>query len=80
MSGAAPQRSVRKRGPLRAVEDELAQPGDGAERVRLKFLPEGAEVTPDHEHDAFDWWPAEIDEWPAEAGEALPLVARWLTA
>ncbi len=29
---------------MRAVEDELAQPGDGAERVRLKFLPEGAEV------------------------------------
>ena len=29
---------------LRAVEAELAQPGDGAERVRLKFLPDGAEV------------------------------------
>ncbi len=48
--------------------------------VGQAWLPDGAEVTPDHEHDAFDWWPAEIDEWPAEAGEALPLVARWLTA
>ncbi len=44
MSGAAPQRSVRKRDTLRAVEDELVLPGDGAERVRLKFVPDGAEV------------------------------------
>ncbi|MDE3131063.1 MAG: 2Fe-2S iron-sulfur cluster binding domain-containing protein, partial [Acidobacteriota bacterium] len=44
VSGAAPQRSVRRRETLRAVEDTLAQPGDGAERVRLKFLPDGAEV------------------------------------
>jgi uncharacterized 2Fe-2S/4Fe-4S cluster protein (DUF4445 family) len=44
VSGAAPQRSVRQRDTLRAVEEELVQPGDGAERVRLKFLPDGAEV------------------------------------
>ncbi len=44
MSGAAPQRSARKRDTLRAVEEELAAPGDGSERVRLKFLPDGAEV------------------------------------
>jgi 8-oxo-dGTP diphosphatase len=36
-------------------------------------------VTPDHEHDAFAWWPREIDDWPPEAGEALPLMARWLS-
>ena len=35
-------------------------------------------VTPDHEHDEYDWWPADIDRWPAEAGEALPRMARWL--
>ncbi|HEX3434489.1 MAG TPA: NUDIX hydrolase [Solirubrobacteraceae bacterium] len=35
-------------------------------------------VTPDHEHDAYDWWPADIDQWPAEAGDALPRMARWL--
>jgi 8-oxo-dGTP diphosphatase len=38
-----------------------------------------AEVKPDHEHDEFAWWPREIDEWPAEAGEILPRMARWLT-
>ena len=38
-----------------------------------------ATVTPDHEHDAFAWWPREIEEWPPEAGEALPRMARWLS-
>jgi 8-oxo-dGTP diphosphatase len=36
-------------------------------------------VTPDDEHDKFAWWPSEIDQWPPEAGEALPLMARWLS-
>jgi 8-oxo-dGTP diphosphatase len=47
--------------------------------VGQAWLPEGAEVVPDHEHDAFAWWPAEIDAWPAEAGETLPRMARWLS-
>ncbi len=49
--------------------------------VGQAWLAEGAEeaVTPDHEHDAFAWWPREIDEWPPEAGEALPRMARWLS-
>jgi 8-oxo-dGTP pyrophosphatase MutT (NUDIX family) len=36
-------------------------------------------VRPDHEHDAFAWWPRAIDEWPEEAGEVLPRMARWLS-
>ena len=49
--------------------------------VGQAWLAEGAEetVTPDHEHDAFAWWPREIDEWPPEAGETLPRMARWLS-
>jgi ADP-ribose pyrophosphatase YjhB (NUDIX family) len=49
--------------------------------VGQAWLPAGADeaVTPDHEHDAFAWWPPEIDDWPAEAGEALPRMARWLS-
>lgn len=45
------------------------------------WLAEGVEeaITPDHEHDAFAWWPRAIDEWPPEAGEALPRMARWLS-
>jgi 8-oxo-dGTP diphosphatase len=47
--------------------------------VGQAWLPPGAEVTPDHEHDAFAWWPAEIERWPAEAGETLRRMARWLS-
>jgi 8-oxo-dGTP diphosphatase len=49
--------------------------------VGQAWLAEGAEneVSADAEHDAFAWWPREIDEWPAEAGEILPRMARWLT-
>jgi 8-oxo-dGTP diphosphatase len=35
-------------------------------------------VTPDDEHDEYAWWPRDIDDWPPEAGEALPRMARWL--
>ncbi len=49
--------------------------------VGQAWLADGAEddVTPDHEHDEFAWWPREIADWPAEAGEALPRMAAWLT-
>ena len=49
--------------------------------VGQAWLAEGAEeqVRPDLEHDAFAWWPRDIEDWPAEAGEALPRMARWLT-
>jgi 8-oxo-dGTP diphosphatase len=49
--------------------------------VGQAWLAEGVEetVTPDHEHDAFAWWPRAIDQWPAEAGEVLPRMAQWLS-
>jgi 8-oxo-dGTP diphosphatase len=49
--------------------------------VGQAWLAEGAEeeVRPDHEHDAYAWWPQDIDDWPAEAGEVLPRMARWLS-
>ena len=47
--------------------------------VGQAWLPDGAEVVPDHEHDAFDWWPAAIEEWPPEAGDGLRRMARWLS-
>jgi 8-oxo-dGTP pyrophosphatase MutT (NUDIX family) len=49
--------------------------------VGQAWLAEGVEQTvqPDDEHDEFAWWPAQIDDWPPEAGEALPRLARWLT-
>ena len=48
--------------------------------VGQAWLPEGAEdeVAPDHEHDAYAWWPREVREWPPEAGEPLRRMAIWL--
>jgi 8-oxo-dGTP pyrophosphatase MutT (NUDIX family) len=50
--------------------------------VGQAWLPAGADamVTPDHEHDAFAWWPADVGRWPPEAGDALTRMARWLAA
>ena len=48
--------------------------------VGQAWLAEGAdeEVRPDAEHDAYEWWPHEVERWPAHAGEALPRMASWL--
>lgn len=43
------------------------------------WLPDGATVNPDDEHDAFAWWPEDVDRWPAEADEPLRRVAALLT-
>jgi 8-oxo-dGTP diphosphatase len=45
------------------------------------WLADGCEqqVTPDHEHDAFAWWPREVDRWPEEAEAPLRVMARWLS-
>jgi 8-oxo-dGTP diphosphatase len=44
------------------------------------WLPAGAEVSPDHEHDAFGWWPADVADWPAEADAPLRRMASMLAA
>ncbi len=43
------------------------------------WLPAGAEVTMDHEHDAFAWWPPDIADWPPEADEPLRRMASLLS-
>jgi len=50
--------------------------------VGQAWLADGADaaVKPDHEHDEYAWWPANVDDWPAEAGETLARMARWLSA
>jgi hypothetical protein len=47
--------------------------------VGLAWLQEGAEVHPDHEHDDYAWWPADVDAWPPEAGDELRRMARALS-
>jgi 8-oxo-dGTP pyrophosphatase MutT (NUDIX family) len=46
--------------------------------VGQAWLAAGAEVTPDHEHDAHAWWPADIAQWPEEADEPLRRMASLL--
>ena len=42
------------------------------------WLPEGAEVQADHEHDTHAWWPEDPEQWPPEADEPLRRVAGLL--
>ena len=46
--------------------------------VGQAWLPEGAEVTPDHEHDAHAWWPPDPADWPPEADDPLRRMATLL--
>ena len=48
--------------------------------VGQAWLAEGAQVTPDSEHDAYAWWPDDVAAWPAEADEELRRLARLLSA
>jgi 8-oxo-dGTP diphosphatase len=46
--------------------------------VGQAWLPDGAQVVPDDEHDAYAWWPADIGAWPDEADDVLRRMARLL--
>ena len=48
--------------------------------VGQAWLPDGAEVTRDHEHDDHAWWPAEPAAWPEEAHPELRHMATLLAA
>jgi ADP-ribose pyrophosphatase YjhB (NUDIX family) len=48
--------------------------------VGLAWLPDGAEVRMDAEHDAYAWWPADVADWPPEADEPLRRMATLLAA
>ena len=61
-----------------SVEALLALPGGMNMLVGLATVDERAEPVPDHEHDEWAWWPADIDRWPAEADERLKLMAALL--
>lgn len=46
--------------------------------VGMAWLPPGAEVTPDEEHDQYAWWPADVSAWPEEADGTLRRMATLL--
>jgi ADP-ribose pyrophosphatase YjhB (NUDIX family) len=47
--------------------------------VGQAWLPHGANVVPDDEHDEWAWWPEDVAQWPAEAHEPLRLLAQLVT-
>jgi ADP-ribose pyrophosphatase YjhB (NUDIX family) len=63
-----------------AVEALVVLPNRMAMLVGQAWLPDGAEVVRDAEHDAHAWWPADPSAWPAEADEALRRMAVLLEA
>jgi 8-oxo-dGTP pyrophosphatase MutT (NUDIX family) len=46
--------------------------------VGMAWLPAGAQVTPDDEHDEYAWWPEDVEAWPEEADEPLRRMAALL--
>ena len=65
--------------PERAVGEALVRLPHGMIMfVGQAWLAAGAEVTPDHEHDEFAWWPPDIADWPEEADEPLRRMAALL--
>jgi ADP-ribose pyrophosphatase YjhB (NUDIX family) len=61
-----------------SVEALVSLPNRLAMLVGLAWLPAGAEVTPDAEHDEHAWWPADPGAWPEDADPALRQMAAIL--
>jgi hypothetical protein len=61
-----------------SIEALVCLPSGLATLVGMGWLAEGAEVTPDHEHDDFAWWPADVSDWPEQADEPLRRMAGLL--
>jgi 8-oxo-dGTP diphosphatase len=61
-----------------SVEALIRLPTQITMLVGQAWLPAGATVTADPEHDAHEWWPADPEDWPAHADEPLRLTAALL--
>jgi len=46
--------------------------------VGTAWLAPGAAVEPDHEHDAYAWWPPDVADWPEEAHDELRAIPELL--
>jgi 8-oxo-dGTP diphosphatase len=60
------------------VEALVGLSGGIAMLVGVATVSDAAEPEPDDEHDAWAWWPADVDRWPADADERLKTMARLL--
>jgi ADP-ribose pyrophosphatase YjhB (NUDIX family) len=62
------------------IEALVRLPSEMVLLVGQAWLQDGATVSPDHEHDEFAWWPAEVERWPDEADEPLRRMGALLSA
>jgi ADP-ribose pyrophosphatase YjhB (NUDIX family) len=63
-----------------AVEALVSLPNRLVMLVGQAWLPPGAEVRRDDEHDEHAWWPRDVEAWPEEADPALRRMAALLDA
>jgi ADP-ribose pyrophosphatase YjhB (NUDIX family) len=61
------------------IEALVMRPSELVMLVAQAWLAEGAEVSPDREHDEFAWWPADVQRWPEEAHTSLRRIASLLS-
>jgi 8-oxo-dGTP diphosphatase len=61
-----------------SVEALVGLPDGMVMLVGLATVADGSAPVPDHEHDEWAWWPADVERWPAEADPRLRLMARLL--
>jgi 8-oxo-dGTP diphosphatase len=61
-----------------SIEALLALPDGMTMLVGLATVSDLCAPEPDAEHDEWAWWPADIDDWPAEADNRLKLMAALL--
>ncbi|HLY50240.1 MAG TPA: NUDIX domain-containing protein [Solirubrobacteraceae bacterium] len=65
--------------PVRLRVEALVElPSEMVLLVGQAWLPSGATVSPDEEHDEFAWWPADVERWPQEADEPLRRIGALL--
>jgi 8-oxo-dGTP diphosphatase len=63
-----------------SVEAMMRLPDGLVMVIGMATVANGADPTPDEEHDAFAWWPADPGEWPAEADPRLRMMATFLAS
>jgi 8-oxo-dGTP pyrophosphatase MutT (NUDIX family) len=63
-----------------SVEALVCLPSKVVLFVGMAWLRAGASVRPDHEHDEYAWWPADVAQWPPEADEPLRYMGSLLAA
>ena len=61
------------------LEALIELPSEAILLVGQAWVPAGAAVTPDAEHDEYAWWPADVHDWPAEADEPLRRIGAMLS-